>query len=118
MENVKELKNIIFSKLTGEGGLNSDFQPNAGCPTGRYEDKPDNMEMQQILARITNDEIFFDILASKIIAKYFELCKARNLPEGAYFDRVMTAHECCLWARFYGLQMLAKEQELNDVRGR
>lgn len=118
MYSVEELKYNIFSKLTGEGGLHSDFRPDVACPTGRYEDKSYNVGMQQILVRIQTDEEFFDRLATKMIERYTEICKLRGLPENKYFDRVMDSYQCCLWARFYGLQMLNEEYQTKDIRSR
>ena len=113
--NKAELKNIIFAKLTGEGGLSSDFVPYMTANNDDYKTKTYNMEFQRILARILSDEAFFDKLSEAMIDKYEELCQRRGLPGGYNFDRIMTAYDCCLWARFFGLRMMEEERQTNEV---
>ena len=100
-----ELRNKIYSKLSGEGGLNTDFNPYG-------TDKTVNMECAQILAKLNQDENFFIQLTDCRIGKYNELCVLRGLNPEKVFDRVMTPYDCVTWARYYGKQIL--EGNYND----
>ena len=112
-KNYTEYQNRIFSKLTGEGGLRTDFNPDGS-------DKTINMESLQVLGRMLEDDTFCNELTGKIVDKYFELCQLRGLnPERPnMFDRVMTVADCDIWARYFGKQMLMSELNENAKRGR
>lgn len=111
--NNTEMKNRIFAKLTGEGGLRTDFNPDGS-------NKTVNMEALQVLSKMLEDDAFCDELTGKIVDKYFELCALRGLnPERPnMFDRVMTVVDCDIWARYFGKQMIMAELNENASRGR
>ena len=108
----QELQNRVFSKLIGEGGLDTDFT----SLTTQYDYY--NLEMKRILARILEDEEFANELTSKIVTKYVEICKRRGIQESKFFDKVMTPYECSMLARYYGKKMLENEHLSKDSRGR
>ena len=110
--NRNELKNNIFSKLTGEGGLRTDFSDNTGGNKGI------NIEMIQILSRILRDEAFFNVLANTMIDEYKRICSLRGISIEKSFDKVMTPYECSMLARYYGKMMLENEHLSKDSRGR
>ena len=108
-----ELKNRVFSKLTGEGGLRTDFNPYGS-------NKAVNIEALQILTKMIEDDDFCNELTQKIVDKYFELCSLRglNANKPGMFDRVMTTADCDTWARFFGLQMIKAQLDDNARKGR